>query len=165
MKRMMVMVIALVVGCGIRADNWSPQFASSGSSVQYIKMGAPAGGDRCGALTVKPKGGHNVLLQSSIWAGSTESERIISKPADGSNFVQLPVVGVRARFDWGGRSPQTHYRIYCFKRDETSQYPIAVNCSEVVTIEDVLFDRTCGGVARWAGGTGADYGELQMNKG
>jgi hypothetical protein len=174
MKKLILSFVAVTATIVVHAENWKPQFAKdSDTGLVYIKMAAPAGGDRCGALTVKPKGGHNILITSTLWSGFKKTEKPLSKysgriaQADvaGSEFVRLPAQGYRARFDWGGRSPQTHYRVYCYKRDKVNDFPAAVNCDEVVTIEDVLFNRTCGGVARMLGGTGADYGDLNMNKG
>lgn len=160
--------VAVLVGGLAQAKTWKPQFQDD-----YIIMGAPASGDRCGALTIKPKPGHRVLVTSTIWSGFKKSERTISQytgkrsPSDAasSEFVPLPPSGLRVRFDWAGRSPQSHYRIYTYQQNKTTDFPVPVKAKDVVILEDVLFDRTCGGWARWAGATGADYGDLNMNKG
>jgi hypothetical protein len=166
----MVVIVAHHV---MYAENWEPQFSSDQSNLTYIKMAAPAGGNRCGALTIKPKSGHNILITSTIWSGFKKAEKPISNYSGrianvdvaGPEYIRLPAQGYRARFDWAGRAPQTHYRIYCYKRDSVHDFPQPINCDEVVSIEDVLFNRTCGNVPRMLGGTGVNYGDLNMDKG
>ncbi len=165
--RMFVASFVALIGFGLQAVTFRPQFSKADSSVEYIKMAAPASGDRCGSLTIKPKAGYNVLIQSTIWSGYKNTERVLSKysgritPNDvaDATFVRLLPMGVQARFDWGGRSAQTHYRIYCFTRDVVGQFPTPVDCSKVVDISKIVFDVICGIT------NPVPYGDLNMNEG
>ncbi len=156
MKKIIYIKIALIgivlfMGGSSYCDNWAPFFEND-----YIKMGAQAGGNLCGVLNIK-RNESDIYVWAKIWRGSDEIEADIT-----GEWIELTPGDNRFQYDWGGRSPQTHYRVYCGRKSQQFQTIQGISCEKVVTINSDVHNRVCG-TAKWIGGTGASYGALKMD--
>lgn len=135
MKQLYLLVAVGLSWCGIVRADMEPQFEGD-----YVKMTAKA--FHCGGVTFVAKPGQTVRLSARKY----EKKYLISKNVKPgkilSDDVKVPQGGLRVRYDWAGIEP-SHYRVYCERQNERGVWQ-AANCSEVIELDDVQHNRTCG---------------------
>lgn len=119
-----------------------------------------ANGGLCGGITIDPiKEGDSIVdvrVMSQRFAESIFGDVKPGKPL--SDWVEVPVGGMRVGYDWAGPRPSFHYRIYCQRKNQYGQWGI-VDCKRAVTIRDVQHNRPC----VWGpAGASASYEPLNM---
>lgn len=136
----------------LQANNILPVFVSG-----YINLAANP--STCGGLTIKPKSGALVKLESYKVESNTDAKTLLGSYDNGGNGLEVD--GHRFRYDSGGQGG--YYRIYC-KSKKNDKWSNA-NCSEVVTMENIRHNTAClpGNAGPGVGDEG--YTGLKMNQG
>lgn len=148
----------------LQADNTEPIFVSN-----YIKL--VARGSTCGGFTIRPKSGAGLVRLESYkyyspigtdTADTTDGQ--LGSYDNGGNG--LDDGGKRFRYDWAGSGSLTHYRIYCKRKMKKNDEWTNVNCSDVVTIDNIRHNESCGTSDFITGpGVGSEgYNDLKMNQ-
>ncbi|TET06414.1 hypothetical protein E3J79_01885 [Candidatus Dependentiae bacterium] len=145
---------------------FNPTFVQDGD-IDYIKLASKGG--LCGGVTLKPKkalpAGQQIVLQAFHYKGEKEGEGF-GKKKTGEYRPTFPW-SIRAKYDWAGLRPSSHYRIYCYAEYKGVLTPL--KCSEYIKLEGIKHNVPCifGGASRRMGlhWESAKYKPFKMNKG
>jgi len=147
-----------------------PYFMPDGS----IKIGSNIG--NCGGIKVTPllrskldKDTQELLRQGELWVKARLFSATDTPASD--NFtgkMRVPEGGFTTAYDWAGRRPSAHYRIYFYVRSypkggQDAVIETPVDAQNIVTFKIMAHNASCA-LPGFISGTGS-YGALQMNKG